>query len=66
MELALDREACQGHGRCYVLAPEVFDCDDDGYGIARFASVPSDLQDRARHGANNCPEDAIIIEEERP
>ena len=63
MKVHIDRELCQGHGRCYALAPEVYDCDDDGYGIERFTDVPKQLEDNARRGANNCPEDAITIEE---
>ena len=27
MKLRIDAEACTGHGRCYVLAPDVFDHD---------------------------------------
>ncbi len=33
MKVAIDRNRCAGHGRCYVFAPEVFDSDDDGYGV---------------------------------
>ena len=61
MKIHLDRERCQGHGRCYVLAPGVFDCDDDGYGLVVADEVPPDLHDAARKGAGNCPEDAITI-----
>ncbi|NDH11279.1 MAG: ferredoxin, partial [Actinobacteria bacterium] len=27
MKITYDREACQGHNRCYMLAPELFDTD---------------------------------------
>ena len=33
MRIRLDTERCQGHGRCYALAPDLFGCDDDGYAI---------------------------------
>ena len=33
MRITLSSDACQGHGRCYTLAPELFDCDDDGYAV---------------------------------
>jgi len=29
MRIVVDHEKCQGHGRCYDLAPEVFRADDD-------------------------------------
>ena len=63
MQIQLDRERCQGHGRCYVLAPTVFASDDDGYGVVIAAKVPAELHDAARKGAANCPEDAITITE---
>ena len=30
MRVHLDAEKCQGHNRCYALAPELFDVDDYG------------------------------------
>src|SRR5215831_9007711 len=32
MKLRIDSERCQGHGRCYDLAPGLFGDDDEGYG----------------------------------
>jgi ferredoxin len=61
LRVHLDRERCQGHGRCYVLAPGVFEADDDGYGLAVAEDVPPELEEAARKGANNCPEDAITL-----
>jgi ferredoxin len=61
MRITVDRDRCTGHGRCYALAPEVFDADDDGYGVARFEQLPPELEDAARRGAANCPEDAITV-----
>jgi ferredoxin len=63
MKLSIDSVACTGHGRCFVLAPEVFDSDDDGYSVARFVDVPPELEAEARKGAANCPERAITLEE---
>lgn len=61
MRIQLDRERCQGHGRCYVLASTVFEADDDGYGLVISETVSADLHEAARKGAGNCPEDAIVI-----
>lgn len=63
MKVHIDREICTGHGRCYVLAPEVFESDDDGYGMVIVEEVPAGLEDAARRGVANCPESAISIEE---
>ena len=32
MKVKIDSEQCQGHGRCYDLAPDVFGDDEEGYG----------------------------------
>jgi ferredoxin len=64
VRVRVDREKCQGHNRCYALAPELFDVDD--YGDAHEigdGTVPAALEDKARLAASNCPEYAIVIEE---
>ena len=64
MRIAFDRDKCQGHGRCYALAGEVFESDDEGYAVLLVpGDVPEPLQDAARLAADNCPEFAIEIEE---
>ena len=64
MKIRLDKELCTGHGRCYVLAPEVYESDDDGYGVPRFDRPPPEFVERARRAALNCPEDAITVIED--
>ncbi len=62
MKVRLNADKCQGHARCYALAPELFDVDEYGQGSVRSAdSVPADLEDRARLAVANCPEFAIEI-----
>ncbi|MFV0316553.1 MAG: ferredoxin [Microthrixaceae bacterium] len=62
MRVELDRDTCQGHNRCYLLAPEIFDVDDEGYAVLRITGeIPEDLTDKARLAADNCPEYAITI-----
>lgn len=64
MKITLNREACQGHNRCYLLAPEVFDVDDEGYALVRIdGDVPDELEEKARLAAENCPEYAITVED---
>ena len=29
--VAVDSDRCTGHGRCYTLAPDVFDADEVGH-----------------------------------
>lgn len=63
MKIKFDRSACQGHNRCYMLAPELFDTDDEGYAILRVGGdVPPELEEKAQLTADNCPEYAIEVE----
>jgi ferredoxin len=62
MRIIYDRDACQGHNRCYLLAPELFDVDDEGYAILRVTGdVPAELERKAQLAIDNCPEYAITI-----
>jgi len=63
MQLHLDNAKCQGHGRCYALAPDLFDSDDEGYAVLKVAGdVPAELEGAAVLAADNCPEFAIELE----
>lgn len=65
MRLIVDSEACQGHNRCKVLAPELIDLDDEGYAIVKNDGVvPDDLRDKAQLAVDNCPEFALSVEED--
>ncbi len=62
MHLELDTDACQGHGRCYSLAPELFDSDDEGHSVLLcHGEVPDELAHKAQLAVDNCPEDAIRL-----
>ena len=63
MKVRVDPEKCHGHNRCYSLAPELFEVDDNGYATASGSGiVPAALQTKAKVAAANCPELAVIIE----
>jgi len=64
MKVQIGPERCQGHGRCYDLAPELFGADEEGYGqVLGDGLVPPELARAARLAAANCPERAIDVEE---
>lgn len=66
MRVRVDQDRCQGHNRCYALAPELFDVDDYGNSSARGGgAVPPELEDKARLAQANCPEFAVLIDEDR-
>ncbi len=65
MRVSVNTDLCQGHNRCYALAPELFDVDDYGTAVViGDGTVPPELEDKARLAVANCPEYAITIDEE--
>ncbi|TDD79778.1 ferredoxin [Actinomadura darangshiensis] len=65
MKVEIDARRCQGHGRCYDLAPALFGEDDEGYGtVLGDGAVPAGGENEARLAAANCPERAIDVREE--
>jgi ferredoxin len=63
MKIKIDADRCTGHGRCYSLAPEVFEPDDEGHSVLVVEDIPPGLEEKARLGVENCPEQAISIVE---
>jgi ferredoxin len=61
VKIVLDTDRCTGHGRCYSLAADLFDCDDRGYSTVLQPDVPAGLEEQARNAAANCPERAIHL-----
>jgi ferredoxin len=63
LRLRIDPGRCQGHGRCYDLAPDLFGEDDEGYGqVLGDGAVPPGNEGGARLAVSNCPERAIDLE----
>lgn len=45
-----------------MLAPELFESDDMGFGVVRGnGSVPAELLDKAKLAVANCPEFAVTL-----
>jgi ferredoxin len=65
MKIRVDLGLCVGHGRCYMMAPDIFDEDDRGHCRLRLEDIPPELEEQARLGEANCPEGAIEIAEDR-
>jgi ferredoxin len=64
MRVHVDPARCQGHNRCYAIAPELFEVDDEGNASElNDGAVPEALEEKARLAVANCPEYAISISE---
>lgn len=63
MKVEIDEVLCTGHGRCAVLAKDVYRLDDNGYNAdsGSVLEVPAGLEERATFGMDNCPEGAITL-----
>jgi ferredoxin len=64
VRVRVDPERCQGHNRCYAIAPELFSVDELGNATeVGDGSVPADLVSKAHLAIANCPELAITATE---
>lgn len=63
MKIRIDTAACTGHGRCYALAPALFEPDDEGNGVVISEDVPPEHEADARRAAGSCPERAVLLED---
>jgi ferredoxin len=62
VKVQIDSERCQGHGRCYDLAPGLFGEDEEGFGeVLGDGVVPPGREHEARLAVANCPERAVEI-----
>ncbi|MHA7651000.1 ferredoxin [Mycobacterium sp. ML4] len=59
--VSVDADRCVGHGRCYSLAPQIYDSDDVGHAVVLVNDVSGALERQALVGAQNCPEEAITL-----
>jgi ferredoxin len=63
VKILVDPQTCTGHGRCYALAPDVFEPDDLGHCTVVLVEPPVEREEAARRAVASCPEEALRIEE---
>lgn len=59
--LAVDFAACDGHGLCAELLPELVGLDEWGYPVLPSPTVPPDLLPHARRAVAACPVMALRL-----
>jgi ferredoxin len=65
VKVVIDAVLCQGQGRCFSIAPSIFNFDDLGNGfVLGDGTLSPESLDLARLAVANCPEHAIYIEEQ--
>jgi ferredoxin len=63
VELRVNPIACDAHGLCMELLPELISADPWGYPIVRGGPVPLRLQALARRAVADCPTLALLLTE---
>ena len=64
MRVRVEKSGCVGNARCWVIAPELYPLDDEGYIATTGFDVPPGQEQLARRGARACPERVIAVEDQ--
>jgi ferredoxin len=64
-QLRVNPIACEAHGLCAELLPELIRLDDWGYPIIEEGTVPAQLEGLARKAVDVCPTLALMLERAR-
>ena len=62
MKITVEREKCEGYGKCVQAAPKVFKLDEKFISVV--ADPKGDGDEKILLAAKICPTKAIILEEE--
>jgi ferredoxin len=64
VRISVDADRCEGHGRCYDLAAELFQPDDEGHAllVEPDGAVPAEYEAQAVAAVRNCPEQALALD----
>jgi ferredoxin len=60
VDVFVDKDLCQGHARCNLICPEVFDLDEAGFAVVLSQQVPAEHEGAVEDAVQNCPEQAIV------
>jgi ferredoxin len=62
MQVTINRQACVGYASCMMIAPEVFDVDDDDLVVLLSDNPDEAMRDKVEHAARSCPKKAITVD----
>ena len=55
MHIRIDVDACQGHNRCALAYPEIFDVDDDVKAFVHVDKIPPEWEEKSPAGDRELP-----------
>ncbi|HEX6030738.1 MAG TPA: ferredoxin [Tepidiformaceae bacterium] len=61
MRVHVNPDMCEGHGKCEMTAPEVFELGDDDLSRVKLDPVPEDLREKVERAVRLCPRQAISV-----
>ena len=59
MKVQVNHEKCEGHGKCELAAPEVFELRPDDLSYVLLDNVPEELAPKVERAIRLCPRQAI-------
>ncbi len=63
MKAKVDPDLCSGCGLCEGVCPDVFEMNDEAVARVKMEVIPSEAEESCRDAAEQCPCEAIIIDE---
>lgn len=66
VRIAVNPIACDGHGLCAELLPEMIRLDDWGYPVIDPSPVPAHLEPLLRRAVSACPTLALLVKAAEP
>lgn len=63
MRVQVNHDMCEGHGKCEMTAPEVFELRDDDLSYVKLDPVPEELREKVERAIRLCPRQAISVVE---
>jgi ferredoxin len=61
MKIEVRRDVCVGYASCMVIAPDVFDVDDDNLVVVLDDDPDQTLLALVQQAARSCPKSAITV-----
>ncbi|MFE9471911.1 ferredoxin [Streptomyces griseofuscus] len=62
MKISIDADKCCGAGQCVLVAPEIFDQDEEGIVILLDPEPSDELRDAVEDSIAICPANVIHVE----
>lgn len=63
MKIVVDRDLCEGHGRCVEAAPAVFEIRDDDQMYLLDENPGEDQRQGVETAVANCPRQALSLQD---